>query len=950
MQVRKIIFKVIICLTIYLMLSSCQKSTMDFSLEYKKYELENGLDVILHKDKSDPIVAIAILFHVGSNREKPGKTGFAHFFEHMLFQASENVGKGRFFKLIDELGGTFNGGTWNDGTVYYEVIPKDALEKMLWIESDRMGFMINTVSKAALENEKKVVKNEKRQSVDNQPYGHTNFVIHKALYPEGHPYNWQVIGSLEDLQNATVQDVKDFYEKWYGPNNATMVIAGDIDFEDVEDMVDKYFSEIPAKAEVEPLPPNPSKLSKTLKFVHEDNFAKLPEMTMVFPTVEDGHPDAYPLDYLGELLSIGKRAPLYKTIVEDRKLAPKTYTYNLPREIAGNFYFKIKAKEDIALDTVYQAVIEALQNFEKNGIDERDMDRIKTKLETDFYNSIEGVLYKAFQLVRYNEFRGTPDALKDEIRKIMAVRKDDVLRVYEKYIKDKPCVITSFVPKGKMSLALSNSQIAAIIEEEITANEESLEQPVEEISSTQKTPSKIDRSIEPKLGEMPKLSIPTIWSDTMSNQLKVFGIENNELPLVRFSLRIKGGMLMDNMEKIGTSNLLTDVMMEGTLYKTPEELEDAMGQLGTEIGIYTSAEGITLYGRCLSRHFDEVFNLFEEILLAPRWDEKEFQRLKAKTITIIKQKSVQPNYVSNTVFKKLIYGEENILANAPIGTIESVEKINMADLKTYYKNNFSPNISAFHIVGSISEEKVKKRLNALTQKWSAKEVNLPILNAPKPIEKAQLYFVDIPKSKLSVIRIGSPFVNGKHPDFYKGVVVNERLGGSGAARLFQQLREEKGYTYGAYSRMPRRINTSYFNAYSNVRSNVTLEAMQIFQTILNDYQADFSKEDLKITQNSLIKRDALRFETLKQKIGILENISTYEMPKNYIEQNQKTIVEVTLPEAKELIGKYIAPSKMIYLVVGDAKTQAHKLKRLGLGEPIFLNKSAQEIMPSVVQK
>ena len=334
---------------------SCNKTTKSdekLSLGYEKYTLKNGLDVVLHKDASDPIVAVAILVHVGSNREKPGKTGFAHFFEHMLFQQSENVPEGGFFKNINEWGGTFNGGTWTDGTVYYEVVPKDALEKVLWMESDRMGYFINAVSLPSLEGEKPVVQNEKRQRVDNQPYGHTQSVILKALYPKNHPYHWTVIGELEDLQNATLDDVKDFYERWYGPNNATLVITGDIDESEVKNMIEKYFGEIASKGDDTPLEPQSVQLQESKSFYYEDNFAQLPEIRMTFPSVEQFHKDQWALDALGRILSDGKRAPLYKAVVEQAKLAPEVNSSNDSNELAGTFTIRVRANKGVDLDSL----------------------------------------------------------------------------------------------------------------------------------------------------------------------------------------------------------------------------------------------------------------------------------------------------------------------------------------------------------------------------------------------------------------------------------------------------------------------------------------------------------------------------------------------------------------------------------------------------------------------
>ncbi|HHH50021.1 MAG TPA: insulinase family protein, partial [Saprospiraceae bacterium] len=698
--------------------SNASDATAELKIDYDKYTLDNGLQVILHQDDSDPIISLAILFHVGSNREKPGRTGFAHFFEHMLFQNSENVGKGNFFKKIEEMGGTLNGGTWNDGTVYYEVVPKDALERVLWMESDRMGFMINTVTEPVLENEKEVVKNEKRQRVDNQPYGHTGYVVDKALYPTDHPYNWQVIGSLEDLENATIDDVKEFYAKWYGPNNATLVLAGDFKSAEAKELIEKYFGELKARGEDSAITPRPAVVEHTVKLMHEDNFAELPELRMTFPAVEDGHPDSYALEYLGELLSNGKRAPLYKEIVEKQKLASdrQTNAFNATREMAGNFVFRIRANDGVNLNDVEAAVFTALKNFETDGIDDRDMSRIKNAQETNFYSGISGILSKSFQLAQFNTFRGNPGELQNEIKKILAVSKDDVMRVYKKYIKDKNYVATSFVPKGKTDLALTGSTVAEVVEEPVVQGAEPPALSEDDIVF-EKTKSKIDRSVEPPLGAAPTMNTPNVWTAVLSNGLKVYGIQNNELPMVEFSLRLKGGMLVDDPNKVGVANLMTDIMIEGTANKTPEELEDAIGQLGADIGMYTSAEFIEISGSCLARNFAKTYALFEEILLEPRWDEKEFDRIKKSTVTSIQQRAARPNSVAASVFNKLIYGPDNILSNNTSGSIETVNSLTIDDVKAFYEKNYSPSVSSFHIVGAISKSEVMKALESLAKKW-----------------------------------------------------------------------------------------------------------------------------------------------------------------------------------------------------------------------------------------
>ena len=466
-----------------------------FKIEYEKYKLDNGLEVILHRDKSDPIISVAIQYHVGSNREIKGRTGFAHLFEHIMFQESQHVGQDQFFKIIQGNGGTLNGGTWFDGTVYFEVMPKNYLETVLWLESDRMGWLLPTVTQDAFENQQEVVQNEKRQRVDNQPYGNTNYIINKLLYPEDHPYNWQVIGSMEDLQNATVQDVRDFYSKWYGPNNATLVIAGDFDADKTKELVKKYFGEIQPSPPVVDPKPIPVTLNETKRAYYEDNFAKSPELRMVFPTVEQYSKDSYALDILSNILADGKKAPLYKVIVEDKMLAPSADAYQSSQEIAGTFDIRVRAFPDKNLSDVEDAILEAFKKFEKDGFTDEDLSRIKATTETNFYNSISSILGKSFQLASYNEYAGSPDFINDDLQNSLNVTKDDIWRVYNKYIKGKKYVLTSFVPKGKADLAAKNSGLFVIPEEKIVPKEDKEKNIASTVKPLDEIPGSFDRNI-----------------------------------------------------------------------------------------------------------------------------------------------------------------------------------------------------------------------------------------------------------------------------------------------------------------------------------------------------------------------------------------------------------------------------------------------------------------------
>ena len=913
----------------------------ELKIPYEKYTLSNGLEVILHEDKSDPIASVAILFHVGSDREEPGKTGYAHLFEHMLFQESEHVGQDQFFKKIQEAGGTLNGGTWSDGTVYYEVVPRNALEMVLWMESDRMGWLLPTVTQEALSNQKEVVQNEKRQRVDNRPYGHTGYVIDKLLYPEGHPYNWQVIGSLEDLKNASLEDIHNFYKKWYGPNNATLVVAGDYDKTTVKKWIEKYFGEIPRGKEVKDPKPMPVKLSETKRAFHEDNFARSPELNMVFPTVENFNKDSYALDILSSLLAKGKKAPLYKVIVEEKKLAPSVSAGQRSRELAGSFNIRVRAFPDKNLTDVEKAIFEAFERFEKDGFSEKDLARIKAGLETDFYNGISSILGKSFQLSQYNEFAGSPDFITRDIQNTLDVSSEDVWRVYRTYIKGCPYVLTSFVPHGKMELVAENSERFPVVEEKITAADEknkSEEKTTAGSFKIESIPSSFDRSVEPPKGPSPELHIPKIWTHTLKNGLRILGIEQRELPLVNFSLTLKGGLLLDDPRKVGVANLITDMMMEGTQNRTPLELEEAIDDLGASIRMYTTTESIVISANTLSRKLEDTWNLFDEILLQPRWDADEFTRVKRKTLETINRQAANPSGIASNVFRRLIYGKDHILSNPTMGTKESVEKITLDDLKTYYTKNFSPSSSYLTVAGNITKEQAIALFDDLEETWPAKKVVFPKYSLPEAPTKPELYFVDVPDAKQSQLRVGYLALAYTDADFYPATVMNFKLGGNFNSVINMILREEKGYTYGAFSYFSGTTIPGPFTVSTGVRSNVTYESMQIIKDALSTYREGIAPEDLAFTKNAMIQSNARKFETLGALLGMLGNIAKYNLPFDYIRQQEKIIHSMTPERHKALAQKYINPDKMIYLVVGDAKTQAPRLKDLGLGEPVMLNK------------
>ncbi|MEO9484497.1 MAG: pitrilysin family protein [Ekhidna sp.] len=913
---------------------SADMENKEFKISYEKFTLENGLEVVLHEDHSDPIVAVATLMHVGSNREKPGRTGFAHFFEHMSFNDSENVPRGANRKMIPEWGGSRNGGTWSDGTIYYEVVPKDAFDKILWIDSDRFGYMINTVTVDALEAEKQVVKNEKRQRVDNAPYGYTDEIIRKNLYPEGHPYSWTVIGSLPDLQAATLDDVKEFYEQYYGAGNATLVIAGDINREETKEKVKQWFGEIRKGPEVAKPTPLPVTLEASKSLYFEDNFAKLPEIRMVYPTAEDYHQDMYALNVLGQLLSGSKKAPLYQVIVEEKKLAPNASTYQSSNEVAGEFVFRVRANAGSDLDEVKAAIEEGLTRFETNGIDAKDLQRIKAELETNLYQGVSTVLNKAFQLVSDNEFGGDPSYITKTAKLTQAVTAEDVMSVFNKYIKDQNYVMTSVVPKGQLDLAVEGGEKAEVYIEEIVADVAAENTSRGEVAEYEKTASKYDRS-EPDFGELPLLKSPEVWSSYLENGMQVFGIENNELPLVYFDITLKGGHYHDPINKSGVADLLADLMTEGTQTKTPAELEEAIGLLGASIRMFAGSEDVTISASCLARNFDETFKLVQEILLQPRWDEKEFARLKQSLSTRLKGREASPTAIASTVYNKLLYGEDHIMAYSTIGTSQTVENITLDDLKNYYQANFSPSVASFHVAGSMSQSDVMNQLKNL--EWESKDVQLASYQVPENNIAGNLYFIDFPGAKQSVIYIGKQAISGVNPEYNELTYANQKLGGGSSGQLFQTLRIEKGYTYGASSFVPQRTEVSPFTVRTSVRANATLPSLEIIKDMIANYSENFTDADVEVVRTKVLKSNTRAFESLGAKLNMLHEISKFGKTPDFMEKEQTELTSMTLDDYKNMINKYLDEGEMIYLVVGDGATQLEEVKKLGMGDPIILD-------------
>ena len=894
------------------------KNEAKMHIDFEEYTLDNGLKVILHEDHSDPVVAQAIAFHVGSAREKAGKTGFAHFFEHMLFQRSENLPRNSFFTKIAEMGGDFNGGTSNDYTIYYEKVPRNALEKILWMESDRMGYFINTVNQSGLEREIDVICNEKRQTEMNNAYGMMNHIMCKEFFPKGHPDSWTVIGEFEDIKSATIEDVKEFYSTYYVPSNATLCLAGDFDPAEAKALIEKYFAEIPShpvqKPEVWDVKLDASKI-----VYYEDQFASMPALELAVPSVASGHKDEAALDVMCELIGRGMNSPLYKNIVETG-LAPNVRISNYCRESAGTIDINITAFPGVDIDKVMEAIAKAKADFEANGVDEEELATLKAQNEAMAYNSIAEVLGKAMSLARNKEFFGKADKFVDDIDEINAVTSEDVMRVYNQYVRNANFVAVVAVPKGQSELAIEGSRLADLeMEDQSKQTMRSAAGAIVD-DDYERTPSKIDRSIEPDyMSNVPQTNVPAIWRTELANGIKVAGITQREIPLVTLTIDIKGGELLSPVGKSGLSSINASMMNEGTADRTAVEYEQAFKKLGATARVSSSLKSTKIFVSVLSKNLPQVMDLIYEGLTKPRFDEEAFGRAVRSSKSSVARAKTSINSLGSRASAKLFFGE-SALSTYP--TEESIDAITMDDVKSYFAT-FSPSNTSIDIAGDVDLKTIQKAFAPLAA-WNAEAVDVPEIKIGESAEPG-IYFVDFPGSKQSFIYIAGPGKKISDPEYYKLQVLNEKLGAGSNGRLFEVLRLQRGYTYGAYSGFNSSSDYGEFYAASSVQGSATKESVALFKEIFSTFGPEFTQDQLDATKGAILRANASRFETANSLVGMLGTIRNNNLPDDYIKQEEAVASAMTLEDLKAKAAEYLDNDNMIIVVVGDAETQLKNL-------------------------
>lgn len=895
-------------------------------IPYEKYVLPNGLTLIIHEDHSDPVVHLDVTYHVGSAREEIGKSGFAHFFEHMMFQGSDNVADEQHFKIVTEAGGTLNGTTNVDRTNYFETAPSNQLEKMIWLEADRMGFLLDAVTQKKFEIQRETVKNERGQRVDNVPYGLVSEMMAKNLYPYGHPYSWLTIGYIEDLNRVNVEDLKNFFLRWYGPNNAVVTVGGDVKPEQVVKLVEKYFGSIPRGPEVKNMEPMVPKLDKHRFASYVDNYARLPLMVRSYPTVPNYHEDQAALACLAQILGQGNNSVLYQQLTK-KQLALQAGCFSGLSELSGTFTFQVIPYPGKSLANMYYLLDNALDSFEARGVTDDDIAKFKGGYESQLINGLQSVSGKVSQLASFETFTGNPNMIGENLRRYQAVTKEDVMRVYNKYIKFKHPLTVSVLPKNQDKLVVGedNYQVDQ-------ANYSAPDYGYEGLKYSKPTDN-FDRSKMPPNGPNPVVKVPAFWKKDWANGVKIIGTENTELPTVTLSISIPGGHMLaaNDLSKAGLASFFTDMMNDDTKNYTAEEMSRELQKLGSSINVFSGDDDITFQVQTQKKNLDATLKLLEERIFNPKFTQEAFNRTQKQNLEGFKVAKTQPGAVANNVFAKLNFGKDHILGVSGDGNEETVKNFKLSDIQWYYDNYMTSRDAQVVVVGDISENEILPKLSFLNN-LPDKKIEIPKIKATPTVEKTKIYLVDVPKAAQTEFRVG--YVTGLKYDatgeFYKSGLMNYALGGAFNSRLNLNLREDKGWTYGARSGFSGGKQTGDFEFSSGIRANATDSALSEIMRELKDFsEKGITPEELAFMRSAVGQRDALRYETGFQKAGFIRNILDNNLPADYVDQQSKIVSTMTKEEIDALARKWVNPGKMNVLVVGDKAKILPGLEKLG---------------------
>lgn len=893
------------------------------SIPYEKYRLANGLTLVLHQDNSDPLVHLDVTYHVGSAREEVGKSGFAHFFEHMMFQGSKHVADEEHFKIVTEAGGDLNGTTSSDITNYYQTVPANQLEKILWLEADRMGFLLDAVTQEKFEVQRDTVKNERGQNYDNAPYGLRSEKNAEALYPAGHPYSWSTIGYVEDLDRVSVDDLKAFFQRWYGPNNAVITIGGRIDTQQVINWVTKYFGSIPSGPEVKPASKTPVTLTEDKYLTLEDQIY-LPLVQLTFPTVHVRHADEAPLDVLSDILGRGKTSLFYKNLVKDNH-AVQTMVSHPCRELACEFQLLALANpsKSSQLGELKKRIEATLTEFEKRGVKQDDLNRTKASIESSTIFGLQSVAGKVSTLASNEVFEGQPDLVQFDIDRYNKVTAEDVMRVYNKYIKNQAKVVLSIVPAGQSQLAVKPANF--ILPSRDLAGQSvmpKVNQPV--------IKDNFDRSKQPKAGVNPVVDVPGFWKKEFSNGLKLLGHTTAETPTVTLTLSMEGGPILESIDKAGLASITAQMMNESTLTMSNEEISNQLALLGSRISFSAGGRFTEVRVTSLTKNLDQTLDLLKQKLFEPAFLAEDLERLKQRLIQSIQQQMKNPSALASRASNKILYGEDNRQSLPDIGSLDTINNLSLEDVRQFYQSYYSPSLANLVVVGDINQQQVEDKLAFITH-WQGPEYELATVKDPLTFTKPVIYLVDKPDAAQSVVRIFKPYLpydaTGKQ---FRSKLMNFSLGGNFNSRINLNLREDKGYTYGASSGFSGGKSLGRFEMGADLTKDFTAEGIIELLSELEQYQREGATQDeMEFMRNAYTQSEALNYETPYSKLIFLRRLITFGLDSQYRERQLEIINNISAEDIAQLANDVMDPDSMQILVVGDAKVIEPKLKKMG---------------------
>lgn len=890
------------------------------ALKYEKYTLKNGLDVILYEDHRLPLVAVNLWYHVGPANERAGRTGFAHLFEHMMFEGSQHVGPKAHFRYLEAAGASdINGTTDFDRTNYFETLPSNQLELGLWLESDRMGYLLGTLDREKLANQRDVVRNERRQSVENAPYGLVEEALFHQLFPKSHPYYADVMGSHQDVEAARLNDVRDFFRQYYTPNNASLAITGDIDPAKVKVLVEHYFGSIPSGPKVPKITATTPEITAERRAVVTDQ-VQLPRLYLGWITPPIYKPGDAESELLAQLLGGGKSSRLYEKLVYEKQIAQDVQTQQLSLILGSVFEIQATVKPGVKPEDLEKAIDEELNKLLREGPSQAELDRARNVIETRIIERLErlgGFGGVADRLNQYNHYLGDPGYLPKDIERYNRATVADLKRVADEELKKTARVVVYGIPGKK------------VIDDPPRTKEEQ-EQPTKStVASTM--PDEPWRAKPPAAGPASHLALPVPSSFKLANGLTVLMVEQHKLPVVSAQMVVLTGSDANPINKPGLASFTAAMLTEGTTRRSAPQIADDAAQIGSSLHSGSTADFSSVSIRTLKQNLAAAMDLVSDVTLNPKFDASEIDRVRKRRQTDILQIQDEPVQLALGAFFRQVYGAGHPYGYRELGTEESNKVISREDMLKFWQQGYAPGNSALVLAGDVTPDEARTTVEKYFGKWTAPNSK----HLPPPVDAKTtrtIYIVDKPDSPQTFILAGGLGVPRSTPDYVPLEVMNNALGGLFSSRLNMNLREEHGYTYGGFSTFLYRRGPGVFGAGGAIRTDVTAPAVgEVFKELERIRSGPPSPEELKLAKGAFSLSLAGLFETSAQTAETVGNLFTYDLPSDYYGQLPEKIDAVTTEEVERVANQYIHPDSSIVVAAGDRKTIEPELKKLSLG-------------------